>query len=122
MKSRRDFIKKAGALSIALPLMGAGIGCKGETKMVAANAKETVKEAIKSGFTLDEFGIQLWSVRDFMEKDAKGTLKALGEYGYNSIESFQGEKALTLPPTTDILLSVDLCGCVYCIHTSSLLP
>jgi len=90
MNNRRDFIKKAGALSIALPLMGAGIGCKSETKNVANTAKETVKEAMKSGFTLDEFGIQLWSVRDFMEKDPKGTLKALGEYGYNTIESFQG--------------------------------
>ncbi len=87
MNNRRDFIKKAGALSIALPLMGAGIGCKSKG---TETAKATVKEAMKSGFTLDEFGIQLWSVRDFMEKDAKGTLKALGEYGYNTIESFQG--------------------------------
>ena len=94
MNNRRDFIKKAGALSIALPLMGAGIGCKSETKKAVADVKETVSEAVKSGFTLDEFGIQLWSVRDFMEKDAKGTLKALGSYGYNTIESFQGEQGM----------------------------
>ncbi|MGK0317629.1 MAG: sugar phosphate isomerase/epimerase, partial [Saprospiraceae bacterium] len=91
MNNRRDFIKKAGALSIALPLMGAGIGCKSGAEKDVVNVKDTVSEAVKSGFTLDEFGIQLWSVRDFMEKDAKGTLKALGEYGYNTIESFQGE-------------------------------
>ena len=29
-----------------------------------------------------------------MDKDAKGTLKSLGEYGYKTIESFQGEKGV----------------------------
>jgi sugar phosphate isomerase/epimerase len=94
MNNRRDFIKKAGALSIALPLMSTGLGCKSEVSKGADTIKETVKEAVKSGFTLDEFGIQLWSVRDYMAKDAKGTLKALGEYGYNTIESFQGEQGV----------------------------
>lgn len=90
MKKRRDFIKKAGMLSVGLPFLGAITSCKGETKPV----KATVAEAVKSGFKLDEFGIQLWSVRDFMEKDPKGTLKALGGYGYNIIESFQGKQGV----------------------------
>lgn len=94
MKNRRDFIKKAGMLSIALPLMGTQMGCKSDSKAVAGKTKETVKEAMKAGFTLDEFGLQLWSVKDFMYKDAKGTLKALGEYGYNTIESFQGDQGI----------------------------
>jgi len=90
MKKRRDFIKKAGMLSVGLPFLGAMTSCKAESKPL----KATVEEAVKSGFKLDEFGIQLWSVRDYMNKDPKGTLKALGEYGYNIIESFQGEQGV----------------------------
>jgi sugar phosphate isomerase/epimerase len=33
-------------------------------------------------------GIQLWSVRDAMEKDAKGTLKAIAGHGYKLVEPF----------------------------------
>lgn len=92
MEKRRDFIKKASLLSIGLPLMGA-MGCKGDTKGAAA-VKSTVDEAVKSGFTLDEFGLQLWSIKDAMYKDPKGTLKKLGEYGYDTVESFQGDQGV----------------------------
>ncbi len=40
------------------------------------------------------FGIQLWSVRDAMEKDAAGTLKKLAGYGYKQVESFAGSKGI----------------------------
>lgn len=33
-------------------------------------------------------GLQLWSVRDAMEKDAKGTIQALGKMGYREVEGF----------------------------------
>ncbi|MDX2190770.1 MAG: sugar phosphate isomerase/epimerase [Bacteroidota bacterium] len=36
-------------------------------------------------------GIQLWTVRDFMEKDPKGTLAKLAKMGYNEVESFGWE-------------------------------
>lgn len=91
MKNRRDFVKRAGLLTVGLPFLGTLGSCKMDGKN---NVKATVQEAVKSGFKLDEFGIQLWSVRDFMEKDPKGTLKALSEYGYNIIESFQGEQGV----------------------------
>jgi sugar phosphate isomerase/epimerase len=42
----------------------------------------------------NKFGIQLWSVRDAMEKDAVGTLKNLASYGYKQIESFGGSKGI----------------------------
>ena len=87
-------MKQAGILAAGLPILGALGSCKSEAKSGDANVKATVDEAVKSGFTLDEFGIQLWSVKDYMYKDAKGTLKALGEYGYNTIESFQGDKGV----------------------------
>ncbi len=83
--NRRNFIKQAAVLSLALPLLSS---CKNEKK-------ETMPEmATKAGFKLDKYGIQLWSVRDDMAKDPKATLKALASSGYNQIESFQGEKGI----------------------------
>jgi sugar phosphate isomerase/epimerase len=77
-------------VALGMPLLGTLTSCKSDTKSL----KSTVEEAVKSGFQLDEFGIQLYSVRDFMYKDPKGTLKALGEYGYTIIESFQGDQGV----------------------------
>ena len=56
MKKRRDFIKKAGMLSVGLPFLGSLVSCKTDAK---STVKATVEEAVKSGFKLDEFGIQL---------------------------------------------------------------
>lgn len=36
------------------------------------------------------YGIQLWTVKEDMAKDAKGTLASLAAYGYKQIESFEG--------------------------------
>ncbi len=46
------------------------------------------------GKHIKDFGLQLWSIRDAMEKDAKGSLKLLSEYGYKKIESFGGAKGV----------------------------
>jgi sugar phosphate isomerase/epimerase len=35
-----------------------------------------------------QIGLQLWSVRDAMDKDAMGTLKAIAKQGYNYVEGF----------------------------------
>lgn len=40
------------------------------------------------------FGLQLWSVRDDMAKNPKGTLKQLASYGYKQIESFEGKDGI----------------------------
>jgi sugar phosphate isomerase/epimerase len=50
--------------------------------------------ADKGKIPLKIFGIQLWSVRDAMEKDAAGTLKNLASYGYKQVESFGGSKGI----------------------------
>lgn len=41
-----------------------------------------------------EFGIQLWSVKEEMAKDPKGTLIALASYGYQQIETFEGASGM----------------------------
>ncbi len=86
MSTRRKFIKNSALLSLT-PLLANGLyGCK--------NDHSTVKLAMDKGFSLKEFGIQLWTVRDAMVEDPKGTLKALASYGYNQIESYQGQDGI----------------------------
>ncbi len=43
---------------------------------------------------LKNFGIQLWTLRDDMNKDPKGVLKQVASYGYTQIESFEGTKGI----------------------------
>jgi sugar phosphate isomerase/epimerase len=55
------------------------------------------KSAMMDMFTakkLPAFGIQLWTVKEDMAKDAKGTLKKMASYGYKQIESFEGAKGM----------------------------
>lgn len=74
--------------SLALPILGSQMG------WAQNNGTNILAEMLNKKFTLKEFGIQLWTVRDFMAKDVKGTLKALSEFGYKNIESFQGDKGV----------------------------
>ncbi len=74
MKSRRSFLKEtafAGAGALILP---------GFMKMPERAPK------------LKKVGVQLYSVRKEMMTDAIGTLKKLGQIGYQEIESAQSEK------------------------------
>ena len=86
MRTRRNFIRNASLISLAPFAMSGLYGCKSKNS--------TVVKAIENGFSVDQFGIQLWTVRDFMEKDAKTTLKQLSDFGYKQIESFQGQQGI----------------------------
>ncbi|MEZ4904510.1 MAG: sugar phosphate isomerase/epimerase [Spirosomataceae bacterium] len=67
--NRREFIKQSAVLSAAFVA----------TPSLFIEAKP-----------LKKFGIQLYSVRDLMPKDAKGTMKQLAEMGYTQFESYGG--------------------------------
>ena len=41
--------------------------------------------------TAKPISIQLWTVKDFMEKDAKGTIEKLSKMGYTAVEFFWGD-------------------------------
>jgi sugar phosphate isomerase/epimerase len=69
LMNRRDFLKHTSALSTGIAL----------SPSLIAEAKP-----------LKKFGIQLYSVRDLMPKDAKGTMKKLAEMGYTQFESYGG--------------------------------
>lgn len=41
-----------------------------------------------------EFGIQLWTLRDIISKDPKGTIQQIAKMGFTQIESYEGEKGI----------------------------
>ena len=83
--SRRIFLKKSGLISLSSPLILNGL--------VSCNSKsETQNEVVTNG--IEQFGIQLWTIKEDMAADPKGTLKALADYGYKQIESFTGDKGI----------------------------
>jgi sugar phosphate isomerase/epimerase len=47
-----------------------------------------------SGKNLQDFGLQLWSVKDVMTTDPTGTLKHVASFGYKQIEGFEGPKGI----------------------------
>ncbi len=68
---RRQFIKSASAATISLPLF-----------LQSSHAK--VHPAVKKYH--DTIGLQLWTVRNQLEKDIPGTLKAIADAGYRQVE------------------------------------
>lgn len=77
--NRRNFIVKSAAL-----LAAGSIGQEVFSSPLAAAAKPNK----------GRIGIQLYSVKDELPKDFKGTLKKLSDMGYSSVEAygFKGEK------------------------------
>ena len=69
MTNRRTFIKNISLLGLATPLLNK-------------------KDLFSFDRKLPAFGIQLYMVKEDMEKDTPGTLKQLGEMGYTQIESY----------------------------------
>lgn len=73
MKTRRDFIKQTSFLTAA--------------SLLGSNILKAAPNSVKS-----DVGIQLYSVRNEMLADAKGTLIKLGKIGYKEIESARSDK------------------------------
>ena len=46
------------------------------------------------GVTIKNFGLQLWTVKEDMDKDPRGTLKQIASFGYTEIEGFEGSKGI----------------------------
>ncbi len=90
-QSRRNFLKNTSLTAISSPLITWSLSsCK-------SSSSETKKTQIiddLSGKAIENFGLQLWTVKEEMAKDPKATLKAIAEAGYNQIESFTGDKGV----------------------------
>jgi sugar phosphate isomerase/epimerase len=84
-QNRRQFIQKSGMIAagtFALPSMIV----KGANRVT--NATALIKGDLK------QFGIQLYTLRNEMPKDPKGVMKKLSEYGYKTIESYEGDNGM----------------------------
>ncbi|HWB25075.1 MAG TPA: sugar phosphate isomerase/epimerase [Chitinophagaceae bacterium] len=46
------------------------------------------------GYKIKNFGLQLWTVREDMAKDPRGTLKQIAKFGYTEIEGFEGPQGM----------------------------
>ncbi|WP_020568883.1 sugar phosphate isomerase/epimerase family protein [Neolewinella persica] len=96
--SRRIFLRNSIIAAAGLPLLGCGNTTNKTT------TKKTPEEMPESTLPyLDTIGIQLWTVRDQMEKDPHGTLKTLKELGYYQVEFGDTRLLGELKPVCDDL-------------------
>ncbi len=90
---RRAFLQNAGLLAAGSILMPQW-ACQSGAKEAAATSTTApaVTAAVKP--SLDKFGIQLYTLRDVIPADPKGTLKELARFGFQQIEGYDGPQGL----------------------------
>jgi sugar phosphate isomerase/epimerase len=76
---RRTFLKSVAASGVAFAALGCASG--GAT----ASSASGVSRSTTTGLT-DRIGVQLYSVRDRMEKDFTGTLEGVAKIGFKEVE------------------------------------
>lgn len=110
---RRKFTKSS---SLALASI-AFLKCKTD------NAVKEIKEELNPEQLqgLDDFGLQLWSVRDDMKKNPKQTLKAIADIGYDDIEvaGYESGKYYGMSPEEFKMILSDLGLKVRSTHTNT---
>ncbi|RYY60102.1 MAG: sugar phosphate isomerase/epimerase [Chitinophagaceae bacterium] len=77
--NRRAFIKLGGGFAAAMAL--APMACKSGSKLGSKRA-------------LDNFGLQLYTLRDDLPKDPKGVLKQVASFGYKQVEGYEGPQGM----------------------------
>lgn len=104
-RSRRDFLRAAGTLlggAVGGSLLGACAGGAGEggSDTLAAAARDTAARA-----TEQPIGLQLYTVRDLMQRDVEQTLASVAEIGYEEVEfaGYFGREPRALRDTLDRL-------------------
>ena len=91
--TRRSFLRLSGSVTAAgllLPLYN----CAGDAKTDGEPAEAIAADeeaAVDAPGTLSEFGLQLYTLRDLMPGDPKGTLKQIADMGYKQIEGYEGD-------------------------------
>ena len=77
--NRRDFLRNGSfaAVGLSLPFL----------------SKANFLDAA-AGFKIPNFGIQLWTVKEDMMADAKGTLAKMASFGFKEIESYEGPQGM----------------------------
>jgi sugar phosphate isomerase/epimerase len=81
---RRNFLQTAGIMT-AGSLIVPQWACTNNPKETAENTSEAATPTP----SLDKFGIQLYTLRDVIPNDPKGTLKQVADLGYAQIEGYE---------------------------------
>ena len=95
MANRRNFLKHAGAFALGSLIIPA---CnnnqdKAEKEAASKNESDSANANTPAGTgNIGAIGLQLYSVKDVIEKDLKGTLQQLAAIGYKEVESYPGQK------------------------------
>lgn len=92
-KSRRNFIRIAGGLSASALLMPL-YNCAGDANTggeTVDDIEDNEEADADTAGSLSTFGIQLYTLRDLMPGDPKGTLKRIADMGYKQIEGYEGD-------------------------------
>lgn len=92
MQDRRKFLKQSTKAAVAAALFPY-YGCE-SSEANGAQETEAAATIADSPRKLDKFGIQLWTLRDIIADDPRGVLKALSEFGYKQIESYEGDMGI----------------------------
>ncbi|AHM63066.1 sugar phosphate isomerase/epimerase [Flammeovirgaceae bacterium 311] len=93
--NRREFLRLSALLAsgLVLPFYSCDSSSGGNDQQAAVDTTSTTANA-NTGTALQTFGIQLWTVKEDMAKDPRGTLQKLASYGYKQIESFEGDMGM----------------------------
>ena len=84
MTSRRQFLTRIGS-AIAAPAVLPLVGCGGQEESTAPVPEPDV---IASGGIDTPIGVQLYSVRNELDMDLAGTLRAVREAGFDRVETY----------------------------------
>ena len=90
-ESRRNFLKNTSIAAISSPFL---ISALNSCNSSSSETKKTEIIDELTGKAIEKFGLQLWTIKEEMLKDPKGTLKIVAEAGYSQIESFTGDKGI----------------------------
>lgn len=108
LKSRRKFLRNAsiGALSVGL------LACSEES---SSNSKDDPSDEGDTATRLPQIGLQLWSVREDIEKDLEGTLERIAAIGFAGIETAFWPEGVSLDAGAKALEKAGLSVCsIHC--------
>ncbi len=91
MINRRIFFKHAGTFALGTILLPA---CTSPTDQSRNTADTTALPDAETatGKSISAIGLQLYSVKDVLEQDFRGTLQKLADMGYKEVESYPGSQ------------------------------
>ena len=90
---RRKFLQVTGTLA-AGAILFPQLACNNSSPVTEAANTTTSTVAETPQASLDQFGIQLYTLRDDFPKDPKGVLKQLASFGYKQIEGYEGPQGM----------------------------